>query len=672
VLRRTLNLGILAHVDAGKTTLTERLLYAAGVIDEIGSVDKGTTQTDSLALERQRGITIKSAVVSFAIGDVTVNLVDTPGHPDFIAEVERVLNVLDGAVLVVSAVEGVQPQTRILMRALERLRIPTLVFLNKIDRAGADCARVLEEIRQKLTPGAVALTAAHGEGSRGARVTAAGDDAGFRARLVEVLAEHDDALLGAYLDDEESLSPERLRESLVAQTEQALVHPVYCGSALTGAGLDELGAGIVELLSASAGDADGTVSGTVFKIERGPGGDRIAYIRMFSGTLSTRDRVNLGRDGAGKVTAISVFNEGDAARRPAVSAGEIAQVWGLGDVRIGDRIGDGPSRALPHEFAPPTLEAVVAPADPDDRHRLRLALEQLAEQDPLIDVRQDDERRELSVSLYGEVQKEVIEATLAADYGLDVTFRETTPIYVERPTRRGEASEILHAPSNPFNATIGLRVDPAPPGSGVDVRVRVDSRTIPLYVYKTLESFAAHLDDYVRRTLREGLLGWRVTDCVVTMTRCDYSVADGPPSKRGPTSTAADFRKLAPIVLMQALERAGTVVCEPTVRVTLEVPADTIGAVVAALGRLGAPVETRSLESGLAVVETVLSAVGARDLQRQLSGLTRGEGVLESTFEGYEPVVGDQPTRPRTTPNPLVLDDYLSHLAGRPSTASRR
>src|ERR687884_160259 len=152
-----LNLGILAHVDAGKTTLTERLLYAAGVIDTIGSVDAGTTQTDSLALEQQRGITIKSAVVSFAIGDVTVNLIDTPGHPDFIAEVERVLSVLDGVVLVVSAVEGVQPQTRILMRALQRLRVPTLIFVNKTDRVGADVARVVDEVRTRLTPAVVAV-----------------------------------------------------------------------------------------------------------------------------------------------------------------------------------------------------------------------------------------------------------------------------------------------------------------------------------------------------------------------------------------------------------------------------------------------------------------------------------------------------------------------------------
>src|SRR3989475_9292010 len=164
MVRRTLNLGILAHVDAGKTTLTERLLYAAGVIGEIGSVDKGTTQTDSLALEQQRGITIKSAVVSFAIDDVTVNLIDTPRHPDFIAEVERVLSVLDGAVLVISAVEGVQPQTRILMRALQRLRIPTLVFVNKIDRPGAGAEHVVQAISERLTTAVVPMGTAHALG----------------------------------------------------------------------------------------------------------------------------------------------------------------------------------------------------------------------------------------------------------------------------------------------------------------------------------------------------------------------------------------------------------------------------------------------------------------------------------------------------------------------------
>src|SRR5688572_3819451 len=184
---RTLNLGILAHVDAGKTTLTERLLFAAGAIDHVGTVDAGTTQTDSLELERERGITIRSAVASFALGDLAVNIVDTPGHPDFIAEVERVLGVLDGAILVVSAVEGVQPQTPLLMRALQRLRVPTLVFVNKIDRAGADDGRVMEAMSRRLSSGVVAMGSVHDLGTRDATFAPAdGADATTRSQLAEL------------------------------------------------------------------------------------------------------------------------------------------------------------------------------------------------------------------------------------------------------------------------------------------------------------------------------------------------------------------------------------------------------------------------------------------------------------------------------------------------------
>jgi ribosomal protection tetracycline resistance protein len=669
LLRRTLNLGILAHVDAGKTTLTERLLYAAGVIDQIGSVDKGTTQTDSLALEQQRGITIKSAVVSFAIDGVTVNLIDTPGHPDFIAEVERVLGVLDGAVLVISAVEGVQPQTRILMRALQRLRIPTLIFVNKIDRRGADYARVLAEIRERLRSVAVAVTAARGEGSRAATVTPHADgDADFTSRLVETLAEHDESLLREYLDDE-PISPWRLREALATQTARAHVHPVFCGSALTGAGVEILTAGIAKLLPARVGDAAGPVSGLAFKIERGPAGDRIAYVRIFSGTVHTRDRVRFGPDGEAKVTAIRVFDNGTDVERRAACAGEIGKLWGLAEIQIGDSIGDAAGRAMADEFPPPTLESVVEPANADDRHRLRVALAELAEQDPLINVRQDDERQEIAVSLYGEVQKEVIQATLSREYGIDVDFRETTTIHIERSTGTGEAVEILHAKtktnvtgksspgsSNPFLATLGLRIEPSPVGSGIGFRLDVDVRLVPIYIYKGVDVFIEHMAQYVRETLQEGLFGWQVTDCAVTMTDCGYRAAG---------STAGDFRKLTPLVLMRALEQAGTVVCQPTVRILLEIPTDTVGAVMAALARLGAAVEAPSLTGQLAIIETVLPSMRARDLQRQLSGLTHGEGVLESSFEGYEPVVGEPPTRRRTTPNPLSLDEYMAHLAGR-------
>jgi ribosomal protection tetracycline resistance protein len=570
VLRQQLNLGILAHVDAGKTTLTERLLYEAGVIAEIGSVDAGTTQTDSLALERQRGITIKSAVAAFQLGDLHINLLDTPGHPDFIAEVDRVLSVLDGAVLVVSAVEGVQPQTRILFRALERLHVPMVVFVNKLDRAGADPERVHLEMYERLSA--------------------------------------------------------------------ELPYPVFAGSARTGDGVAELTVGIAGL-PAAAGDPGAPLSAKVFKVERERRGEKIVYARLFEGTIKPRDRVALGDGSQGKVTSLAVFERGgNAVQERAAEAGSVVKLWGLDEARIGDWIGE-PRTVDEHHFAPPTLESVVVA---DDGNRLRVALTQLAEQDPLIAVRQHGSV--LSVSLYGEVQKEVIGATLAAEYGIEVEFRDTKPICVERPLRTGEALELIHADGNPYDATMAFRVEPAAEGSGVRFDVTIDRVTAPVHIYKTYDLFLQHVREYVDDALRSGPHGWQITDCVVTLVRCEHAVADGPPSQRGDTK-AIDFRKLTPLVLQKALAASSTVVCEPVLRVRLEIPADTIGSVSAAAARLGGVPETPSLSGALAVLETTIPAARVDELQRQLPGLTSGEGVLDSEFAGYRPVSGEPPTR---------------------------
>jgi ribosomal protection tetracycline resistance protein len=660
--RRTLNLGILAHVDAGKTTLTERLLFAAGVIDEVGSVDAGTTQTDSLALERQRGITIKSAVVSFAVGDVTVNLIDTPGHPDFIAEVERALGVLDGAVLVISAVEGVQPQTRILMRALQRLRVPMLIFVNKIDRPGAGYDRVLAAIAERLTPAIAAMGSVRGPGTPTADFVA-WDGAGRNvpAHLLEVLAEHSDPLLAAYVRDEPGVSPRRLRRELAAQARRGCVYPVYSGSALTGAGVDALMGGIAGLLPAAGRDAAGPVSGRVFKIERGPAGEKIAYVRMFSGTVRIRDRVQFGRSGARKVTAISVFADGPAVPRGSVSAGEIGKLCGLAEVRVGDAVGVPPPGGQ-HRFAPPTLETVVGPREPGERGALRAALGQLAEQDPLINVRQDDARQELSVSLYGEVQKEVIGATLAAEYGLDVGFRESTTICVERPAGTGTAVERMQEADNPFLATIGLRVEPAAPGSGVTFEAGADlAGTMPPAFFRAVE-------DTARETLRQGLRGWEVIDCAVTMTHSGYvgkhSLGHARFTK-SLSSTGEDYRGLTPLVIMAALQRAGTLVCQPVQHFRLDVPADTLGVLLPALARLRAVPRTQEMRGSSCTLEGDIPAAAVHGLRQSLPPLTGGEGVLECAFDRYEPVSGTAPARPRTDSNPLDRTEYLQRITRR-------
>ncbi|MEV5324753.1 translation factor GTPase family protein [Nonomuraea sp. NPDC052634] len=716
-----LNLGILAHVDAGKTSLTERLLYAAGAIDEAGSVDDGTTRTDVLALERRRGITIKSAVVSFAVGGTTVNLIDTPGHPDFIAEVERVLNVLDGAILVVSAVEGVQAQTRVLMRTLRRLGIPTLVFVNKIDRRGARADDVLAELAVKISPAVVPMGTTANLGTPEAGFTPYDGEPAFTDRLLDVLTRRDDALLAAYVTDEGSITPDRLRAELRAQTAQAAVHPVFFGSAIIGAGVEALMAGIDELLPAAPGDPEGPPSGTVFKVERGPAGEKVAYVRMFGGTLRVRDRLRFG-DRAGRVTAISVFDSGTDQRRQEVPAGRIARVWGLTDVRICDPVHlaghpgpglnghaescravppghagsrfnghsgahradplghPGPGlnghaesrRAIPPGppgpapgrdgggggyFAPPTLETVVVPRRPQDRAALHLALAQLAEQDPLIAVRQDDVRQEVSVSLYGEVQKEVIQDTLAEEYGLEVTFRETTTICVERPSGTGAAYELIGKEPNPFLATVGLRVEPGPPGSGVKFRLEVELGSLPYAFMRTVE-------ETVRETLKQGLHGWEVLDCVVTLTHSGYWARQshsGGVFDKSMSSTAGDFRNLVPLVLMAALRQAGTTVYEPMHSFRLDLPPDLLSSVLPVLTRLGAVPRTRHA----ALVEGEIPAARVHELERRLPGLTRGEGVLESAFSHYEPVRGPIPERPRTDHNPLDRKEYLLHVVRR-------
>jgi ribosomal protection tetracycline resistance protein len=649
-----LNLGILAHVDAGKTTLTERLLFTAGVIDEVGSVDAGSTQTDSLALERQRGITIKSAVVAFTIGDVAVNLIDTPGHPDFIAEVERVLSVLDGAVLVISAVEGVQAQTRVLMRTLQRLRMPTIIFVNKIDRSGARPGVVLQEVAAKLTPAIVSMGITDRPGTGTARFAGYGPaDAAFAESLASVLAERDDELMAAYVAGEADLPYGRLRAELAAQAGRCLVHPVFFGSAITGAGVDCLTAGIAELLPAAEGDSGGPVSGSVFKVERGPAGEKVAYARMFSGTVRIRDRVQFGNGSEDKVTAISVFDHGSAVQRPSVAAGHIARLWGLADVQIGDAIGVSRPAAVGHHFAPPTLETVVVPDQPADKGALHAALTQLAEQDPLINLRQDDVKQELVVSLYGEVQKQVIQATLVSDFGLNVGFRETTVICIERPVGTGESTEIMHVADNPFLATVGLRIEPALVGSGVEFRLDVGIRQVPMYVYKTADSFLDLMTQYIRRTLQEGLSGWHVTDCIVTMTECGYS---------SPGTTAADFRKLTPLVLMAALQQAGTQVCEPIDSFRLEFPADCMPALLTALPRLRAVPQAPEIRGSSCVLDGEIPTGQVHALQQQLPPLTRGEGTLESQFARYQPVRGQPATRSRTDANPLNRREYLLHV----------
>ena len=441
---RTLTLGVLAHVDAGKTTLTERLLFEAGVLAEPGSVDAGSTHTDTMALERRRGITIRAAVVSFDVDGTTVNLVDTPGHSDFIAEVERSLSLLDGAVLVVSAVEGVQAQTLVLMRALQRLGIATVVFVNKVDRAGADPDFVELEVRERLDPDV----------------------------------------------------------------------PVLVGSALRGEGVGELLHALPRLLPVREPNPDGPAGGVVFKIDRDESGGKEVVALLRSGTLRVRDRLDLGHGEPARVTAVRTFREGALTPATEAAAGRVVVLRGVDVARIGDTFGPGRG-ALAEEFARPSLATVVEPVDERDRPRLYAALERLAEQDPLIGLEVDDERRELRLSLYGEVQQQVIGSLLEEEHGVPVRFRDTAMICIERLVGTGSGVELINTPTNPYLATVGLRVEPAPVGSGVDFGLEVELGSMP-------PAFFTAVETTVRESLRHGNQGWEVPDARVRMTHSGY------------------------------------------------------------------------------------------------------------------------------------------------------
>ncbi|MFJ2202248.1 tetracycline resistance ribosomal protection protein Otr(A) [Streptomyces violaceusniger] len=625
---RTLNIGVLAHVDAGKTSLTERLLYDAGVIDRLGSVDAGDTQTDTGEIERRRGITVRTAVASLTAGDTQLNLIDTPGHSDFIAEVERALGVLDGAVLVLSAVEGVQAQTRVLMKTLRRLRLPVLLFINKIDRAGARDAGLLTDIRRTLAPHLLPLTAVRELGTRNAHVRSRSlDDPGMRAEAAEVLAELDDAMLARVVDGPLP-SAEEVWAALAARTAEGLAHPVFFGSALSGQGVGALVEGVARLVPPAPGGAE--PRGTVFAVERGGGGrgggsgargGRTAYLRLFSGEVALRQRVTLHRRGpggaltehTGQITALEVVGEAGAARGP-LTAGNIARIKGLPGVRVGDRL--GPVRDVPSDrphFAAPTLQTLVHAREPGAAaaSRLHTALLDLADQDPLIHARAMPSGA-TSVLLYGEVQKEIIAATLVQDYGVEAEFEPSRPVLVERPSGVGEAGrEIARSGHTGPWATVGLRVEPTARGAGVVFGYETELGALP-------RAFHHAIEETVYDTLFHGPRGRSVTDCRVVLVRSGFL---------GPESTAADFRDVTPVVLEEALERAGWRVYEPYHAFELELPPETLAAVTAQLAAAEADIG-ESLDGATGwLLRGEIPARRVHGFEHVLPRLTHGEGV---------------------------------------------
>ncbi|HDR7778501.1 TPA: tetracycline resistance ribosomal protection protein [Bacillus tropicus] len=641
----TINIGIVAHVDAGKTSLTERILYETNVIKEVGRVDSGSTQTDSMELERQRGITIKASVVSFFIDDIKVNVIDTPGHADFIAEVERSFRVLDGAILVISAVEGVQAQTKILMRTLQKLNIPTILFVNKIDRSGANTEKVVKQIKEILSNEAFPFYSAQNEGTKEARILEykSYDD------CLELLAPYNESLLTSYVNNE--IVPDALlRKELEKKIQQANVYPIFFGSAMTGIGVTELLENIPALLPANNSSPDEELSGVVFKIEREPSGEKIAYVRLFSGSLHIRKYVDIQRNESlphkEKIKKMCIFHNGDAIQISTVPSGEFCKVWGLNDIKIGDIIGERTDYIKDIHFAEPQMEAAIDAVPKERIHDLYAALMELCEEDPLIQVWKDDVHNELYIRLFGEVQKEVIETTLFEKYNLQVTFSNTRVVCIEKPIGIGNSVEVMDEKANPFYATVGFKVERGELNSGITYTLGVELGSLPLAFHKAIE-------DTVFQTLKQGLYGWEVTDISVTLTHTGYA---------SPVTTASDFRNLTPLVLMDALKKAETCVYEPVNEFELTIPEHAISTAMYKLAAISATFAEPIFNNDSYQLTGSLPVAKTENFKRMLHSFTEGEGVFTTKPAGFTKILAPFPTRKRVDYNPLNRKDYLLHV----------
>ena len=602
---KILNIGILAHIDAGKTSLTERLLFNNGAIKLLGSVDKGSTQTDTMILERQRGITIRSAIASFDYKDLKINLVDTPGHPDFIAEVKRALSILDVVVLVISAVEGIQPQTRVFMRTLKQLKVPTLIFVNKIDRVGAREIELLEDINQEFNIKVNALNTVENIGTRKTTVNP---------------------------KQSQNLSKEG--------------YPLIFGSAISGAGVDQLVETLRDYFVLNQ-ESSLPLSGIIFKIDKGGRKEKVVYIRLYSGVLELRSEVEIHRRSNDKIFSfkhkvvnIQTFKDGRLIDSKIATAGDIIKVWGLNEAQVNDWVGVEPV-FIKDFITKPNLEVLIKPKKPSDSAKLYSALTNISEQDPLINLNRDQEGK-ISIRLYGEVQKEIIQELLKTDYGVEVEFEKTKTLYVEKVVGTGISYANKVDKDNIFKATLGLKISPNLDNTGIIFIPGPGTGGLPTAFIKAVE-------ETIYRTLKQGIYGWEVIDLIVEVTEVGYDDA---------ATTGWDFRNITPLLLMEALQKAKTEVYQPVNKFHIDLPESVIQNIINVLIKHQSQIKSISANSieGLIPVEQINS------FEPKIPELTSDAGIFTSEFESYQKIHGTYPTCDRKDNNPLNRKEYLGKV----------
>ena len=633
---KIINIGILAHVDAGKTTLTESLLYTSGAILELGSVDKGTTRTDTMFLERQRGITIQAAVTSFNWNDYKINIVDTPGHTDFITEVYRSLSVLDGAILVISAKDGVQAQTRILFHALQKMNIPTIIFINKIDQYGINLNNIYQNIKEKLSNDIIVMQNVTLTPEISIKNIIDLDD-------WDPVISRNDKLLKKYIAGEK-LTIQELTYEEYRCVKKGSLFPIYHGSARNNIGTQQLIEAISNLFCSEMNENGSELCGRVFKIEYTDHKQRLVYLRLYSGTLHLRDTIILPEKKKVKLTEIYIPSNGEMIQTEIVCSGDIFIIPN-NTLRLNDIIGN--EKILPcnvwNDKTVPILRTRIEPIKIEEREKLLDALTEIADTDPLLRYYVDTITHEIVISFLGTVQLEVICSLLIEKYHINIRIEDPTVIYLEKPLQKADYTIHIEVPPNPFWASIGLSITPLPIGSGIQYESKVSLGYLN-------QSFQNAVREGINYGLEQGLYGWEVTDCKICF---EYGVY------YSPVSTPSDFRFLAPIVLEQTLKKAGTQLLEPYLSFILFTPQEYFSRAYNDAQKHCAIIETSQSKNDEVIFTGHIPARCINEYRNTLTLYTNGQAVFLTELKDYQ-IATCEPVIQSRRPNNRI--DKVRHM----------
>ena len=620
------NIGIVAHVDAGKTTVTEQLLYQSGNSRTLGSVDKGTTHTDSLEIEKQRGISVKSSEIDFKYKDTNIYLIDTPGHIDFIGEVERSLGVLDGAVVVISAVESVQPQTEIYFNALKEMNTPTIFFINKLDRIGADPKNVLDNINKLLTNKFIPLQIIEKLDNNFNRedlfstISSINDPkyTSLIEDIVSVLGEENEDIINEFYD--ETLTVDKLKSEIIIQSNESKIFPVLFGVAINGVGIKELLDGIINYIPSPKDLDKESFSALVYKISHHKSFGRISHIKIFSGTLKARENVlNIKTGVEEKVTLMrKIINNKDCDIKDG-SSGELLMISGITS-NIGDILGINDFIPSIPNIANPVLTLKVFPKKPEQYIPLVEALTILQSEDPLLNMEWIKDKSEINIQITGSIQIEIIENILKERFNLDVTFDEASVIYKETPSKRGYCEEYYTMPK-PCWAVVTFLIEPLPLGSGIIFESEVRTEYIKLRYQREIES-------NLERLLKQGLYGWNVTDLKITLVDGEDHVMH---------SRSGDFTTATAIALMRGFASLGMTLLEPLIDFRISVPSEFSSKVLNDIVQMRGTFDSPTIVNDIFTVCGKLPVSTSLNYPINLGILSSGRGVMSTKFSGYSP-----------------------------------